>query len=299
MIAIEINRYKQIQHVQLIVIILNIAVSISKLIVGFIINSVSMTADGLHSMADGLNNVVGMIGVYFAFQPIDDKHPYGHRKFETMTTLFIGGLLIITSLSVLKGAYNRFINPVVPSVTSLSFIIMLFTIIVNIFVTIYEKNRGKLYKSDFLISDATHTLSDVFVSISVLGTLIAIKLGYPWVDTIISIFIAFLIIKAAIDIIKNGTNVLCDAVVLDPDDISKVVCEFNEVYSCHKIRSRGCADDIHLDLHVVVSDNMTLEGAHSLVHNIDCFVKLRFPGVTDVNIHVDPMEYIKNQQLNS
>lgn len=90
--------------------------SISKLVIGFLIGSVYMTADGLHSMIDGLNNVVGMIGVYFAFQPVDDKHLYGHRKIETITTLFIRFLLIIIALSMLKGAYERIITPVIPTV---------------------------------------------------------------------------------------------------------------------------------------------------------------------------------------
>lgn len=294
----EVMKYKQIQQVQLIVILLNLFASLSKLLIGAVTKSVSVTADGFHSLGDGLNNVVGMIGVYFAFQPKDQKHPYGHRKFETMTTLFIAALLIITSIKVLTDAYNRIINPVTPKINMLSFIVMIFTILVNIFVTTYEKKKGKKLKSDFLISDATHTLSDVFVSISVMGTLIAVKLGYPWVDTIVSIFISLLIIKAAIDILKSGTDVLCDAVVLEPDYISEVVCQLPDVYSCHKIRSRGVSDDIHLDFHIVVKSNMTLEKAHNLVHEIEDFLKIKIPGVTDVNIHVDPYEYkIANSQF--
>lgn len=292
----ELKRYKKIQQVQLIVIILNIFTSISKLIIGIIINSVSMTADGLHSMADGLNNVVGMIGVYFAFQPIDEKHPYGHRKFETMTTLFIGGLLIFTSISLLKGAYMRIINPVVPTVTPISFVVMLFSIVINICVTTFEKKKGIALQSDFLISDATHTLTDVFVSISVMGTLFAIKLGYPFVDILVSVIIAIIIAKAAFDIINNGANVLCDAMVLDPDDISSVVCELKQIHSSHKIRSRGCVDDIHLDLHVIARYNMTLENSHKLIHDIDNLLKSRFPGVTDVNVHVDPPYYYKSNK---
>lgn len=287
----EVKRYKKIQQVQLIVIIMNIAVSISKLLVGIIINSVSMTADGFHSMGDGLNNVAGMIGVYFAFQPVDEQHPYGHRKIETMTTLLISGLLLFTSLSLLKGVYNRILNPIVPSVTTMSFVIMLFSIAVNIGVTVFERRKGIALKSDFLISDAKHTLSDVFVSISVIVSLVAIKLGLYWADILISSFIAFLIAKSAVDIIKNSANVLCDAIALDPEDISNVVCEFNEVISCHKIRSRGRKDDMYLDLHIVADSDMTLERAHNLVHEIESMLKLRFPGVKDVNVHVDPLSY--------
>ena len=100
--------------------------------------------------------------------------------------------------------------------------------------------------------------------------------------------------KAGIDIINSVTNVLCDAVVLDPEDISDFVTEFDEVYSCHKIRSRGRDDDIHVDFHLVAKSDMTLANAHKLVHKIDTAMKTRFPGVTDVNIHVDPVEYYKN-----
>ncbi len=293
----DVTRYKKIQQVQLIVIIFNFAVSISKLLIGTIINSISMTADGFHSMGDGLNNVVGMIGVYFAFQPSDEKHPYGHLKFETMTTLLISGFLIFTSLSLIKGVYNRIINPVVPTVTTTSFFIMFFSIIVNICVTIFEKRKGTELKSDFLISDAMHTLSDVFVSISVMGTLVAIKLGLHWVDILASVFIAILIAKSAFDIIKNSANILCDAIALDPQDITNVVCTFNEVLSCHKIRSRGRIDDIHLDLHIVADNDMTLEAAHNLVHHIEDKLKSKFPGITDVNVHVDPLSYYLKKLL--
>lgn len=289
-----INRYKSIQRIHLIILLVNALTAISKLLVGFYTNSASISADGFHSMTDGLNNIVGMVGAYFAFQPIDEKHPYGHRKFETMTTLFISGLLLLTSINLLKGAYYRIINPVTPRVTTLSFIVMIFTIFINLFVTIYERRQGILLKSDFLVLDATHTLSDVFVSITVLITLIMVKLGLVWVDTLLSGFIAIMIGKAGIDIINSVTNVLCDAVVLDPEDISDFVTEFDEVYSCHKIRSRGRDDDIHVDLHLVAKYDMTLANAHKLVHKIDTAMKTRFPGVTDVNIHVDPVEYYKN-----
>ncbi|MBC8587448.1 cation diffusion facilitator family transporter [Paratissierella segnis] len=294
----EIVRYKEIQKVQFIIILLNIITSISKLFTGFIINSASMMADGFHSMTDALNNVAGMIGVYFAFQPDDERHPYGHRKFETMATLLISGLLLFTSLNLLKGAFERIVNPKVQTVTAKSFIIMIFSIIVNICVTTYERKKGKQLQSDFLISDATHTLSDVFVSISVLGTLIAVKLGLSWMDVLVSIFIALIIAKSSFDIVKMSANILCDAIALNPEDISNVVCEFDEVHSCHKIRSRGRADDIHLDLHVVAANDMSLDKAHSLVHNIEKLLKSRFPGVTDVNVHVDPLDYYMNKSAN-
>lgn len=296
-VYMEINNYKEIQKVNLIVISLNILVSLSKLIVGILINSVSMTADGFHSLGDGLNNVVGMVGIYFAYQPVDEKYPYGHRKFETMTTLLISGFLLLTSYSLLKSAYNRIIYPKIPIVTPISFLIMIFSIVVNIFVTKYERKKGQELNSDFLIADATHTLSDVYVSVCVLITFIAIKFNLLWVDIFISIIIAFIIGKSSIDIIKFSTNILCDGMAIDPKIVEDIVCEFEEIHSCYKIRSRGHNDDIYLDLHVIVSKDMSLDSAHTLTHNIEDYLKSRYPGIKDVYLHIEPPSYYMNEQI--
>jgi cation diffusion facilitator family transporter len=264
-------------------------VSAAKLICGFTYGLVAMTADGIHSMTDGLNNVVGMIGVYFAYQPKDKKHPYGHRKFETMTTLFISGLLFITTFNLLKNAYDRIMNPVIPTVDSISFIVMIFTLGINLVVNIYEKRKGKELQSDFLMSDAAHTLSDVFVSVSVIGTLIAIKLGFIWIDVAVSVIIAVLILKAAIGILRKGADVLCDAAVINPDKVTQIACTFSEVKSCHTVRSHGRKDDAHIDMHITAEcDALSFEEIHTLVHRIEDNIKAAYPGVADVSIHVDP-----------
>lgn len=249
-----------------------------------------MTADGYHSVTDALNNVVGMVGVFFAFQPKDKKHPYGHKKFETMTSLFIGGVLIALAFNLLQGAVTRILTPQVPNVSFASLIVMILTALVNVFVAFYEKKNGRLLNSDFLVADATHTFSDVFVSISVIGTLIAVKLGLFWTDTVVSALIALLILKAAFDIIKNCSNVLCDAMVLDPSKINEIVCGFDKVFSCHEIRSHGRFDDIQVDLHVVASQSLNLAEVHNLTHEIEKAIIGVFPGVTFVAVHVEPIE---------
>lgn len=264
-------------------------VSAAKLICGLSYGLVAMTADGIHSMTDGLNNVVGMIGIYFAYQPKDKKHPYGHRKFETMTTLFISALLFFTAFNLLKNAYDRIINPVIPTVDAISFIVMIFTLVINMIVNIYEKRKGKALQSDFLMSDAAHTLSDVFVSVSVIGTLIAIKLGYIWIDIAVSVIIAVLILKAAIDIVRKGADVLCDAAVINPENIAQIACRFSEVKSCHAVRSHGRKDDAHIDMHITAECGaLPFEEIHGLVHKIEDNIKTAYPGVADVSIHVDP-----------
>ena len=85
----------------------NIAVAVAKIIMGNITNSSSMTADGFHSITDGSSNIIGLIGIGIAAKPIDDEHPYGHRKFETLTGLFIVGMLIFLGFKIITDAVTK------------------------------------------------------------------------------------------------------------------------------------------------------------------------------------------------
>lgn len=291
-----VENYKKIQRVNLLVILLNAAVSAVKITVGLMIRSAAVTADGIHSVTDSLNNVIGMVSVRFAYLPSDEKHPYGHKKFETMATLAISAFLIASGISLVKEAVSRMIEPVIPAVEPWSFAMMGFTIAINIIVAAYEKRCGKKLNSDFLQADSVHTFTDIFISLSVTGSLFAVKSGLVFADTMMTAAIAVLIMKAAFDILKRSMDVLCDAAAIDADKIKRIVCNFDRVSGCHEIRSRGRSDDIHVDLHVLTKGDMSLNEAHDLSHEIGRSIKAVFFGVTDVCVHAEPVEHIHEKK---
>lgn len=210
------NSFKKVKQVLILILALNVMVALAKLLYGMYIKSASMVADGYHSLSDSSGNIVGLVGIYLASKPEDEEHPYGHKKFETFSSIFISIMLFVVSYNVLKEAYSRFLNPVVPKITLDSFIIMIVTLLVNIFVFTYEYRQGVKLKSDILVSDSLHTKSDIYVSVSVLITLIALKVGIPtYIDPIMSVVISISIIKAGIEIIKHSSDILCDRVVVD------------------------------------------------------------------------------------
>ena len=135
-----------------------------KLVVGYIISSASMVADGFHSFSDAGSNIVGLVGTAMAAKPPDECHPYGHKKFETFTTIGIALLLFVVSINIIKSGITKLADPIAPHVDIYGFIVMFFTIVINIFVIIYETREGKKLSSDILLSDAIHTKSDVYVS---------------------------------------------------------------------------------------------------------------------------------------
>jgi cation diffusion facilitator family transporter len=287
------ERFQKIRRVLLYVLVLNWGVAAAKLFYGWMIRSASMKADGFHSFSDGASNLIGLVGIWIASRPIDQSHPYGHKKFETLTSVVISGLLFLVCFNVVREGVLRFLHPVLPEVNVKSFLVMGVTLAINIGVMIYESRRGRALGSDILISDALHTRSDILTSSSVIITLIGIQLGYPVLDPIASLIIAFFIGHAAVDILKESSRVLSDGVAIRTEEIEKVVLAIRGVKECHKVRSRGRPDDIHIDLHVLVDPEMHVHRAHHLSYAIENKIKRDFRGVTDVVVHMEPLEQKK------
>lgn len=283
-----LNRFTQIRKVLLYVLVLNWIVAFAKIIYGLITSCASMSADGMHSFSDGASNIIGLIGIWAASQPVDKGHPYGHKKYETFSAIGIAMLLILICVQILHEAFSRFRQPVMPDVTGISFLIMFFTMVVNIFVMWYEVKKSKGLKSDILYSDAMHTRSDILVSISVIATLVSIKMGVPVMDTIVSVVIAGLIGYAAFEILRDSSNVLCDKAPVVSDKIKDICRDIAGVKECHRIRARGRQDDIHVDLHAVVNPNMHVGSAHEITEMIEKTIKEKITGVTDVVVHIEP-----------
>lgn len=285
------ENYKKVKRVLAVILLANLLVAALKIVIGLIIKSTSMTADGLHSLSDGSSNIVGLIGIMFASKPKDDSHPYGHNKFETMAALFISAMLFVAGVKIIASAIGRFTNPVVPKITVPSLAVLIFTLAVNIFVAVYEYMTGKALGSQILISDSLHTRSDIYVSVGVLVTLICVKLGVsPVIDPIASLAVAGFIFFAAYEIFKGNSGVLVDKSAVDAEVIRDVVMSFGEVKDTHKIRSRGSANDLYIDLHILVDSDLNVEETHRLVHGIEDAVKTRVNKNAQVIIHLEPYE---------
>ncbi len=281
-------RLQKVRHVLIYTLFLNMVVALAKIIYGYKINSISMFSDGFHSFFDGTSNVIGLIGIWIASQPPDENHPYGHRKFETLSTIAIAVLIFFAGLEILKKAYHGLREPHSIEVTSMSFIIMSITLLINIGVMTYERKKGQELKSDFLIADALHTNSDIFVSLSVIISLIAAKIGYPIIDSIAAIIIVILIAKIGYGILRSATDVLTDAARIDTREIKDIVMLIEGIKECHEIRTRGREDAVHIDLHILIDPGEQIHKAHDLAHSVEEVIKKKFPSVIDVVVHIEP-----------
>ncbi len=248
----------------------------------------SIMADGFHSLSDTGSNIVGLIGITVAARPRDDSHHYGHRKFETIASMVIAMFLGIASFELLRGAVDRFLHPIVPQISNLSIGIMLATLAINIVVTLYERKRGRELGSEILTADSQHTQSDVLTTISVLIALIAIRAGYPVMDTIATLVIVGFIGFAAFRIFWASATILGDASLPIVHEVERIIREFPEVHDYHNIRTLGHPEEARVDLHVGVDPKLSTSECHDLTHRIQDKIQKDIPSVKEVLIHVEP-----------
>lgn len=281
-------RIRETEKVLWSILAVNWAVAGGKVFVGLTTHCMMITADGLHSFSDGLSNVVGLIGVRLSSHPADADHPYGHQKFETLAAFIIAFFLFVVSYGIFREAAAGLLHPRVPEVTGTSFIVMGVTLVVNVLVVGYERRQARLLSSEILSSDAWHTLSDIFVSLSVIVALFGLRWKIPYLDASFSIFIAAVIAVTALGILKRSADVLTDKAVLDPGCISRIARGFAAVHDCHEIRTRGREGDVYVDLHVLVDGEMTVKESHHLANLIENGIRKDIPAVRDVVVHIEP-----------
>ncbi|MEW6417270.1 MAG: cation diffusion facilitator family transporter [Nitrospirota bacterium] len=278
----------QVRKVLIYTLILNSGVALAKVIYGYITNSIAMTSDGFHSFFDGISNVIGLIGIWIASHPPDEKHPYGHKKYETLFTIVIAIMIFGTCFQILKKVYLSLFEDHKTIVTQTSFAVMLMTIGVNIFVMLYESRKGRQLGSDFLVADAMHTKSDIFASSAVIMGLFFTKIGYHLADVIVGVIITFFIARIGYKILKEASDILVDTICIDTSAIEFIVNNIAGVKGCHDIRTRGSMNYIYLDLHAFVDGNLSTENAHRIADNIEEEIKKEFPMVVDVVVHIEP-----------
>lgn len=285
------DRLRAIRRVLWWVLALNIGVATAKLVYGLLIDSVSVTADGFHSMFDGTSNIIGLIGLSVASRPADRGHPYGHAKYETFASAAIGALLLFAAWRVGSSAFERLQTPGEgPAVDAVSFAVMLVTLAVNLVVTTMERRAGIRLGSEILKADASHTGSDVLVTLGVIGGLVAVRLGYPIADPILGLLVAGFIIVTGVRVLATAGSSLADTARLAPADVSSVVLGIDGVLGCHDVRTRGTDSDVYVDLHVQVDPGVTVAKGHAIAEQVEKAVAEGFEEVRDVIAHLEPYD---------
>jgi cation diffusion facilitator family transporter len=292
------TRQSQVKKVLLITLALNLVVMALKAIVGVQIGSLSLQADALHSVTDSANNVVGLVANRLSDPTPDRDHPYGHQKFEGVAALGIAAFLLLACFEILQGAVTRLLQGGKPiEVAGPELWVILLVLGINIFVAYYERWMGQKLNSPILIADAYHTMSDIWITITVLVGLVGIWWGniekipqLQWLDTILAFPVALMVLRSGWMVLKENVPWLVDEMAIPPETISQIVMQVPGVINCHDIASRGVVGrQVFIEMHLTV-DVQDVESAHRITETIEAHLDEKFRPVR-VLIHVEPPDY--------
>jgi len=285
----QIDRARAVRRVFWITLVLNAVVAISKASYGYITGSVALGTDSVHSILDGASNVLALFSLHWSTAPANARHPYGHRKIEILAALGIGVLIVIGLFELAEAAVAslRGHRPP-PQIGWPAYAVVIGTMIINYFVTRYEHGKGHELSSHLLCADAEHTKSDLYASGAVLLSFLAVRNGFAWADGVGGLILVGLVGRAAWMVFRENVPVLLDAAILDPKGIIDLAGGVDGVENVHRVRSRGMRSAVELDLHMQVAPDTSVIDAHRMASRIENELKLKFPELSDVVIHIEP-----------
>src|SRR6266571_2023639 len=267
----------------------NLAVVAAKAVVGTASGSLAVWGDALHSSVDSLYNVLGLIVIRVAARAPDEDHPYGHGKFETLGALAIVVFLSITCFELVRNAVQKLVGggqAVV--VTDLGLVVLLATLGINVLVAWYENRRGHELSSELLIADAAHTRTDVFITIGVLIGVLLSRRGLTWVDPVVAIVIALLIVRVAYQILSRAVPVLVDERAIPAPTIRQTAQAVAGVKSAYGIRSRGGNAGVrYAEVTIAVDSAANVSDAHAIADAVEARLKKDLE-LEEVTVHVEP-----------
>ncbi|WP_293749856.1 cation diffusion facilitator family transporter [uncultured Paraglaciecola sp.] len=263
----------------------NALITVCKMTVGIMTGSAAIIADAVHSLSDLANNLFAWLAVKVTESPADGSHPYGHQKFEQLAVFALASLLTIVAFEVIVNAVERFGQPVEQSILGL--VILIFSLAVNVGLTLWERSWAKRLDSDILHADATHTFSDVLTSgVVIVGWQIA-AFGYYWIDTVFALIVSSIIFYLAFTLFQRAIPVLVDQSRYPPEELKAAVNNIPAVITVGNVRSRDTGKGQMADVSVTVSASLSTIESHQIADDIERVLADKFD-IQDVVVHIEP-----------
>lgn len=272
-------------------VISNTLLMTGKFAVGFMIGSVSVISEAIHSANDLLASFIALFAVQRSSKPPDKEHPYGHGKIENISGTIEALLIFVAAVMIVKEALEKLQHGGAMLDTTWGIVIMGVSAGVNFLVSNYLLKVGKETDSIALEADGMHLKTDVLTSAGVFIALIFIKLtGLKIIDPIAAILVAVLIFKASYDLTKKAFMPLIDT-ALEEDKVlivQSILSDHSHNFiEYHQLRTRKAGRDSHIDLHLVLNPETTVQEAHELCDLIEEEIEARIK-YSHVLIHVEP-----------
>lgn len=282
--------YKLGQKVSVYTIILNMILSLIKIIAGVLGKSSAMIADGIHTASDVLTTVIVIIGLSIASKEADKEHPYGHEKFESAMAKLISMLLFATGLYIGYQGIMVLITGDFARPKGIALVAAALSILVKEGMYRYTIITAHKIKSTSMEADAWHHRSDAFTSIGTFLGILGAMVGFPFLDPVAAIIVSVFVMKVGVDLYLKSINELVDKSA-DPktlEDIKAFTFSIKGVEEIRDLKTRVFGNRIFVDLEISVDRNLSVEEGHSIAENVHDTLETNIPSIKHCMVHVEP-----------
>lgn len=290
-ISSQEERYRITRNVTLIGSVLDLALGVAKIIIGIIGQSQALIADGIHSLSDLLTDFMVLFAAKHSHREADEEHPYGHGRIETAMTVALGIALVLVAIGIGYDAGRRLFAPdLLWHPGWLPLVVAVISIVSKEAIYQYTMHYARLLRSNMLRANAWHSRSDAISSVVVVVGILGSMAGLDYLDALAAIGVALMIAKIGWDLAWHSVRELIDT-GLDPEQVQKIrdfIQSLDGVKDLHLLRSRRMGADALVDVHIQVSDRLSVSEGHQISENVRRRLIDEFEDIADVMVHIDP-----------
>jgi len=269
----------------------NLALTVSQIFAGLLSGSQGLVADGIHSLSDLVADFVVLFANHHSAKDADEDHHYGHQRYETAASLFLGVSLLVVGLGMLWSAGHKIVNPIAASqISILALYVALGSLAAKEILFRYMLAVAERVRSSMLVANAWHARSDAASSLVVSVGIVGALFGFPILDSVGALIVGLMIVRTGWSFSWDALNDLMDRAVSEEEHqhIEKIILSTEGVLGCHDLRTRKMGDMILVDVHIEVDANSTVQVGHDIALAAANQVKTELP-VLNVMTHIDPI----------
>jgi len=292
--GLKTSREAYVRKVTWVGLLINIALVCIKFAAGYLGRSQALTADAIHSLTDTATDFAVIAGSHFWSRPPDESHPYGHRRLETLVTVFIGFMLAAAGLGIGWDAVSALHDKHAAPPGWIALLAAMVSIVTKEALYRWTAMAGEKIKSPALAANAWHHRTDAISSIPVLIAVGGALIFPSWsfLDLVGAVVVSIFVLHAALKIIWPGISELIDAGA--PREIQKKITDIAGhhpgVLEVHKVRTRYISTSLLVDMHIVVNGSISVREGHAIADEVELSIMDDIPRILGVIIHVDPSD---------
>ncbi len=284
-------RRRESGRVALVGAVVNVILSVAKVLAGVLGHSQALIVDGIHSLSDLLTDILVLAASRHASHGPDDNHPYGHGRFETAATLALGAFLVLVAGGIIWDSFERLLwAPSEAQPTALALYAALLSILANEALYWYTILVARRINSELLRANAWHHRSDAISSIVVLIGVGGAMLGFLWLDLLAALIVGFMVAKIGWDLGWGAMRELVDE-SLEEEKVGQIrtaITQVPGVKSIHMLRTRRQGHEAMADVHVQVEPWISVSEGHMISIAVEEQIKMQVEEISDVTVHIDP-----------